>query len=328
MSREDEFIHSSFFTDPWHVAMVVDPIYHNWGCFKWNDGALVRTSGFYVFGGRKSTKRVGEYVKTLSAARKPAPQSASAAADRTPRASFTVVALWAAIVLLLISQIATSHMFFTRKPPSLNRCELAKYLLEKSDISGARQYLSQEIAENPENGEAYRIMLDLHEVMSAVGHASAQDDLYDRINLMLASADKLASTAPEYNESDEFEGLLGLTRESKGYRTSTKGIDPAIQAFETYKAAASSHSARLNRAKMIAKVAESLQKQLESEAAKQQRRKNAWYAKAVDWLEEENLRRIAYGMICGDNESKEKHKHLSPEEKKRVNNIRSRLNVK
>ncbi len=29
MSSEDTFVHSSFFVDPWHVAIVVDPLYHN-----------------------------------------------------------------------------------------------------------------------------------------------------------------------------------------------------------------------------------------------------------------------------------------------------------
>jgi proteasome lid subunit RPN8/RPN11 len=78
MSKEDQFIHSNYFTEPWHIALVVDPVSHNWGCFRQNDGDLLHTGGFYVYGEKRAAKRVREYVKQTDSARKATPRSASA----------------------------------------------------------------------------------------------------------------------------------------------------------------------------------------------------------------------------------------------------------
>lgn len=82
MSKEDEFIHTSFFSDPWHIAIVHDPIYTNWGCFKWADGELARTGGFYVFAEKRQAKRIREYVKNQVSSRQAPPRAASSSADR------------------------------------------------------------------------------------------------------------------------------------------------------------------------------------------------------------------------------------------------------
>lgn len=139
MSREDEFIHSSFFTDPWHAAVVVDPIYHNWGCFKWKDGALERASGFYVFGQKNTAKRVRSYAKSLSAARQSAPASASSSAERNTHGSPRLGTLWALIVLMLISQAALTWKVFFDQP---NHLKIAREHLAASDLTGSAQELT------------------------------------------------------------------------------------------------------------------------------------------------------------------------------------------
>lgn len=40
LSSFDLFIHESFFTQPWHIALVVDPINRSWGFFGWQQDGL------------------------------------------------------------------------------------------------------------------------------------------------------------------------------------------------------------------------------------------------------------------------------------------------
>ena len=40
LSRYDEFIHEHYFTEPWHVAMVVDPKREEFGFFQWRGGKI------------------------------------------------------------------------------------------------------------------------------------------------------------------------------------------------------------------------------------------------------------------------------------------------
>ena len=49
-SQPDVFIHSNFFPDPWHVALVMDVRCRNEVFFAWNNGALASTRGFYLYG--------------------------------------------------------------------------------------------------------------------------------------------------------------------------------------------------------------------------------------------------------------------------------------
>lgn len=42
LSGHDLFIHRNFFTAPWQIAVVVDPLAGDWGCFTWHGDELVR----------------------------------------------------------------------------------------------------------------------------------------------------------------------------------------------------------------------------------------------------------------------------------------------
>jgi len=42
LSGHDLFIHQNFFTAPWHIAIVVDPLAKEWGCFSWHGQELVQ----------------------------------------------------------------------------------------------------------------------------------------------------------------------------------------------------------------------------------------------------------------------------------------------
>jgi len=42
LSGHDLFIHQNFFTAPWQVAVVVDPLAKSWGCFTWHGKELVQ----------------------------------------------------------------------------------------------------------------------------------------------------------------------------------------------------------------------------------------------------------------------------------------------
>jgi proteasome lid subunit RPN8/RPN11 len=41
LSRHDEFFHRNFFSQPWQVALVVDPQRGELGFFQWLDGEIV-----------------------------------------------------------------------------------------------------------------------------------------------------------------------------------------------------------------------------------------------------------------------------------------------
>lgn len=42
LSGHDLFIHRNFFSAPWQIAVVVDPLAGDWGCFTWHEDELVR----------------------------------------------------------------------------------------------------------------------------------------------------------------------------------------------------------------------------------------------------------------------------------------------
>lgn len=47
LSRQDQFIHRNFFSQPWHVALVVDPRRGELGFFQWQNNRIVDT-GFLI----------------------------------------------------------------------------------------------------------------------------------------------------------------------------------------------------------------------------------------------------------------------------------------
>ncbi len=48
LSRQDEFIHQNFFSQPWQVALVVDPRQGELGFFQWNDQQQIVDTGFIL----------------------------------------------------------------------------------------------------------------------------------------------------------------------------------------------------------------------------------------------------------------------------------------
>jgi hypothetical protein len=47
-SRDDVFLHSQFFPDPWYIALVMDP-QGNDLFFQWKDGEICACNGYYLF---------------------------------------------------------------------------------------------------------------------------------------------------------------------------------------------------------------------------------------------------------------------------------------
>jgi proteasome lid subunit RPN8/RPN11 len=50
LSSYDQHIHTNFFTLPWQVAYVVDPLAHTEGFFRWEGGAVRKTADYELFG--------------------------------------------------------------------------------------------------------------------------------------------------------------------------------------------------------------------------------------------------------------------------------------
>lgn len=309
MSKDDEFIHTSFFSDPWHIAIVHDPIYTNWGCFKWSDGSLERTGGFYVFSEKNQSKRVRDYVKNQLTTRQAAPRSASANADRLIRPSFVrQPSVWTAVIVMLLIQLGVGWMMARRAAaPPVSEYRTATLLLSVSDLSGAEEHLRNELSLKPGNSRAYKDLRALSRVLST---PSVVNPDFDRANLLLAAGDQFAASSKTQAKSKP------VARSSKGadeFRWSDKGLsvsadyagdDPLKTVLDDYESAAASRAARITRAKAVNAIA-----------------KTWWSRDALKWLEEEELRQIAYGKMVMPLEYSKRYKSLPAARRKIVDEV-------
>lgn len=313
MSKDDEFIHSNFFTDPWHVAVVVDPIYHNWGCFKWKDGTLERTEGFYIFSDRKSAKRTREYVRTISADRKPASRAASAGADRrVSMVNKPPVGLWLLVILLLISQVITGYLLFTRKKASVEQIDYyreARWLLSHSDLSGSAMCLREELANHPGNALAYNDLQLINRILAQPPIAKMDNMRLDLVNMSLAKGDIFAVKDDSDIKLQSSEGIIKTPMDKDAsIGTDYTGDDPVKKVLDAYEAAESTRAQRLERAELIDKTAQS-----------------KWSKDALKWMEQEEIREITYGKSVKPMDYAKRYKKLPAEKKKAVDKLGQEL---
>lgn len=316
MSKDDGFIHSSYFPDPWHVAIVHDPVYSNWGCFKWSDGELERAGGFYVYAEKAQGKPVREYVKNQLALRQAPPRSASHSADRLIRPSFVKApSVWSALIVMLLVQLAVGWYVLSHKGQGgeIDNYKAAIRLLRCSDITGAEHHLRQELAIHPENAQAYRDFRALSRVLSSPPVKAFSNADFDLQNYTLAAGDLLART----QEGKPSTTAKGQPRQIGGddsaFRWSKTGMpmaadyagdDPLSAVLDVYTQAAATRAERIKRAKAISAVA-----------------KMWWAHDAVQWLERERLRQIAYGMAVERLVYSDQYKKLSANDKKVVDGV-------
>ena len=327
MSREDEFIHSSYFADHSHVALVVDPIHHDWGCFKWTEGSLKRTGGFYVFGEKRNAKRTRELVRAVSASRRDTSDVTRAAPIRAFGGTRMAPLVWAVVALVILWQIVIGYLTFSRGnglPEGPDNYTTAMKLLAASDLIGGAEYLRQELVKNPHNDDAYRELDRLHNILADPLFIAADDERLDEINLMLVMADDMARGQARYRERSDFEGILPKS-EGEG-DTTVEETPPSAKAFKVYSQLADSHAARLERARLVQRIAQSLYpppaRQTE---ASRKREESAWYNDAVRWLEEEELRRTAYGLHAGNRKAVEAFENMTDAQRRSVKQIRAEL---
>jgi len=306
MSKQDEFIHSSFFADPWHVAIVHDPIYTNWGCFKWADGKLDRAGGFYVFCDKRQARQLREYMKAQVANRQASPRRASVSTERiagTPSARQPSV--WIAIAALLVIQLALAWIVLSRpKPaPPVDEYAAAVRLLSVSDLSGAEDQLRRELAIHPGNADACR---DLRALVKATAGAGIVNPEYDGQNLILSTDEQLLRRSGVGGRPSGSIEAKAPGQEAKGgsMNADFAGDDQARVALRDYERASSTRSARLARARAIQSVVNA-----------------RWSREAIDWLESEEIRQIAYGKIANPVEYAKRYKALSPARKNAVDRI-------
>jgi len=305
MSKQDEFIHSSFFADPWHVAIVHDPIYTNWGCFKWADDKLDRAGGFYVFAVKREAKRLRDYIKGQLANRQASPRSASPATDRLAGGqSARQYLIWIAIAALLVAQIVALRIALPRRgaPPKVDEYATATRLLRISDLSGAEEHLKRELTLHPDNAQAYN---DLRALAKALVRPGVANPGYDRQNLILSSGDRLAQTAgSEARPTGSIEVQMPVVPKAESVGADYAGGDPKEGVLDEYEAAAATRSARIARAKAVNAAA-----------------RTRWSREAVRWLAEEELRQIAYGKMVRTEKYGPRYSSLSTAKKKAVDRI-------
>lgn len=309
LSKDDEFIHSSYFSDPWHVAIVHDPIYTNWGCFKWADGEIERTGGFYIYADKSHAKQLKDHVKGQLAMRQAPPRSASSSADRLVRPAFVPApSVWTAIIVMLLIQVLAGWFFLSRhgSGPQIDEYKTAVQMLRCSNLSGAQEHLRQELATHPDNTRAYRDLLAVGRVMSSPAVAAFNNDDFDRQNMILAVGDELAR---KQNGKPKESQPVRVRTNTTDFRWGNRGMpvtadfagdDPLKMVLDAYVKAAASRTDRINRAKAINAAA-----------------KMWWSRDAVRWLEEEELRQIAYGKQSVPLEYQSQYKGL-PKNKRAI----------
>ena len=60
LSAEEVTVHRRFFTEPWQVVYVVDPVLHERNFHTWLEGELGRASGFRIYGKEEKVMQVAE----------------------------------------------------------------------------------------------------------------------------------------------------------------------------------------------------------------------------------------------------------------------------
>lgn len=309
MSKDDEFIHSSYFAEPWHVAIVHDPIYTNWGCFKWADGELERAGGFYICADKSRTRQVRDYLKNQLATRQAPPRSASSNADRLIRPTFVGAAsIWIAILVMLLIQITAGWLVLSklRTGAKADDYKTAIQMLEYSNLSGAQEHLRRELSAHPGNTRAYRDLLAVDRALSSPATGGFKNENLDRQNMILALGDELAKSQngkakdkePLHMKENGSEFLWG----NKGMPdlSDSVGGDPLKMVLNAYIEAAATRAERISRAKAINAAA-----------------KTSWSRRALQWLEEEDFRQIAYGKQIVPLEYQKQYKNL-PNSKKAI----------
>jgi len=327
MSKEDEFIHTSFFAEPWHIALVVDPVYHKWGCFKWSDGALEQTSGLYIVGDRKSAGRMREYAAGLNQAMQFGERLPVAASGRfaAPAPRRTAV-LWAVICLLAVSEAVVGYLAL-RKPGArtgaTDYMQAAGDSLAASDLTGAVQFLRMELSARPGNREAWRQMRQLDRVLADPALRSFDNERLDRINFVLAAAERAVRQPLAIRQPSEFEGLdMGEPAGSSRFSPKVPASDPVKGALDIFRWAASTRQVRLKRAVLIRRIARDEQ---QTRVAAHQAYAGAWYDRAVERLSREHLREIAFGMQCRREEYEALFRRLGKRDQAAVKRIRLSL---
>ncbi|MGC8863034.1 MAG: Mov34/MPN/PAD-1 family protein, partial [Armatimonadota bacterium] len=281
MSKEDEFIHANYFADPWHVAMVVDPIYHNWGCFKSTDGALGRTEGFYIFAEKKAARRVKEFTKNLVESRQRTPRSAGSNADPGPSASS--LGLWAAFAMLLLLQgVLFAIIVADRRARSveLDYYKQAEEMLAVSNVTGALDCLRTGLSSSPTR-EALILQVQLERLLGNPKIKELDNAAMDAQNAKLAAADAVVAKA--YHDYEHRPLWTRLLEEAGLRKPRYAPADAARYARGVYRDAAPTREVRLRRAQDLKKIENGNDARLNG---------------AVEWLTSERSAEIAYGALA------------------------------
>lgn len=110
LSQQDEFIHSQFFSLPWQVAFVVDPMAEEDGFFVWRQGKPERIRQYWV-GGEKRTPSPD--IAALREGMNGAVEEVRAALKKSGRRRWRVVPVLAGF--LFLSLLAAAGLLQTRR---------------------------------------------------------------------------------------------------------------------------------------------------------------------------------------------------------------------
>jgi proteasome lid subunit RPN8/RPN11 len=129
LSGHDLFIHRNFFSAPWQVAVVSDPLAKSWGCFTWRGQELEQDSSVH-------TVAVRWRPEEDATAAAPAPSQSPPVVIRTAPAPVPVRGLsWALGVLALLLTVLLSVALQNYRELNALRSEVTALARQSNDIA-------------------------------------------------------------------------------------------------------------------------------------------------------------------------------------------------
>lgn len=141
LSSQDMFIHKNFFSQPWQVAFVIDPVSDDEGYFVWYSGNPVRIDHFWLDGNKKAI------LKGIMASQKESIGNLDAKVDTVLKQSKKGLRPFHFIIgLLVITSLLLANYFGINTGLKNLRLSLIQYLRE--DITIGTEEVNKKLSQN------------------------------------------------------------------------------------------------------------------------------------------------------------------------------------
>ncbi len=206
MSEDDYFIHNNFFSKPWSVAYVIDPVKKQDGFFGWSNGNIVRIAD----------RHINEVLKKTDTEKQPAYIS------KTNKTTAIQASIWQRvfskliIILLLLSVLCNAYFLLGIDSNFPLRIDITRGVIEETSSNSATNSDYKELKD-----EIEALKTDKKELKATIEEREAK---IEELEAIIRDLEK--NTSDSGNSSldtiEEVEGEAGVTEEE----TTNSGSDP------------------------------------------------------------------------------------------------------